>query len=575
MIRVRDGESEAVLSMDEFEHRARRGEISPHALVSIPALTGEQFVEARALPLFAAVYDPRRLLFRRHFHLGRVPFVTLVVAALCIALWWVAKEEGGGAVTREALLWLGAKARARVVDDGQTWRLLVASLLHKDGTHLAFNLFALLSVGTVLEGVYRRGDYLLLLVLSGLSCMVTSTLAIPLTTVGASGMIFGCLGCAVVFGLRFADVLAWRYRIYFGVVVVGYTAAAFSLGLLRASTDNWGHAGGIVCGFLAGCLLEPRLLRLKTVTERPLTVARPWLTVVAVIGITCAIGPLLPRLLVTTVSSPFAAFGVVVERPSTWSKGTDPLGFIAFGNGVDAIASVACARMGVPKTLDEAAKSFVDDELWPRARNGQLASLVVDVPQPALVGSLPARLLPFSYVASDGPFSARALLFVRGEIECAVVAEERRGVSPVARAQLDALLLRVSVTATDAELQATRATTDKPTSTKAWLERGLAHQTAGDVDAARAAFVKAGELAREEPSWTARTAVARAAFELTFGHDLDAALQNARTAESHAKDDADAAALLVQVHRARGETDLAGIALTVARARFPDDERFK
>jgi hypothetical protein len=29
------------------------------------------------------------------------------------------------------------------------------------------------------------------------------------------------------------------------------------------------------------------------------------------------------------------------------------------------------------------------------------------------------------------------------------------------------------------------------------------------------------------------------------------------------------------VHRARGETDLAGIALTVARAHFPDDDRFK
>ncbi len=561
--------------MDEFEHRARRGEISPHALVSIPALTGERFVEARALPLFAAVYDPRRLLFRRHFHLGRIPFVTLVLAGLCTALWWIAKDEGGGVVTREALLLLGAKARARVVDDGEAWRLLVASLLHKDGTHLAFNLFALLSVGTVLEGVYRRGDYLLLLVLSGLSCMVTSTLAIPLTTVGASGMIFGCLGCAVVFGLRFADVLAWRYRIYFGVVVVGYTAAAFSLGLLRASTDNWGHAGGIVCGFLAGCVLEPRLLRLKSVSERPLTVARPWLVALAVVVVVCAVGPLLPRLLVTTVSSPFSAFGVAVERPSTWSKGTDPLGFIAFGNGVDAIASVACARMAVPKTVDESVASFVDQELWPRARNGQLASLVVDEAHPARVGNLDARLLPFSYVASDGPFSARALLFVRGEIECAVVAEERRGVSPVAHAQLDALLLHVSVTGTDAELLATRATTDRPSSTKAWLERGLAHQTAGDVTAARTAFVRAGELANDEPSWTARTAMARAAFELSFGHDLDAALANARTAESKASDDADAAALLVQVHRARGELEQAALHNTVAHAHFPDDDRFQ
>ena len=44
----------------------------------------------------------------------------------------------------------------------------------RDGIHLGFNLFALLNVGTVLEGVYRRGDYVLLLVVSGLSTMLTS-----------------------------------------------------------------------------------------------------------------------------------------------------------------------------------------------------------------------------------------------------------------------------------------------------------------------------------------------------------------------------------------------------------------
>ena len=584
VIRVRDAERDTVLSMDEFERQARRGEISPHAMVSIPALSGDEFVEARDLPLFAAVYDPRRLLFQRHFHLGRLPFATLFVSAICIALWWIAKDQGEGAVTREALLMLGAKARARVVDDGQAWRLLVASLLHKDGTHLAFNLFALLSVGTVLEGVYRRGDYILLLVLSGLSCMVTSTLATPLTTVGASGMIFGCLGCAVVFGLRFADVLAWRYRIYFGVVVVGYTAAAFSLGLVRAATDNWGHAGGIVCGFIAGGLLEPRLLRLKTVSERPLAVAGPWLAVVVVIVVVVAVGPLLPRLLVSTVASSFSAFGVVVARPSSWSKGADPLGFIAFGNGVDAVASVACARFGAARSLPDAVDSFVNDELWPRARNGQIASLVIAHDAPAAVtrlsaagtpAPLPARILPFSYVASDGPFTARALIFVRGEIECAVVAAARRSVSLVAAAQLDEVLVRVSVTATDAEVLAIRSTIDNSTSTRAWLERGLAHQTAGDVSSARAAFTQAGAVARAEPMWTARVAVAPAPVELSAGHDQAAALDNARTARAQAPDDDDACALLMQIHLARGELDLAANLKNLAHAQFPDDDRFQ
>lgn len=583
MIRVRDGDTEVVLSMDEFERRARRGEISPHALVSIPALTGDQLVEARSLPLFAAVYDPRRLLFRHHFHVGRIPFVTLVISFLCIGLWWLAKDLGDGAVTREGLMVLGAKARARIVDDGETWRLLVASLLHKDGVHLAFNLFALLGFGAALEGVYRRGDYFLLLLTSGLACMLTSTIAIPLTTVGASGMIFGCLGCAVVFGLRYADVLAWRYRIYFGVVAVGYTAAAFSLGLLRTSTDNWGHAGGVVCGFVAGCLLEPRLLRLKTVTEKPLLAARPWLLSAALVVVVCVSGVFVPRFFTGVEPQRFPAFGLEIERPSTWSRGEDPLGFVAFGNGVDAIASVACARTGETQLVGQAVQGFIDDELWSRARSGRLADLVVGEVERAVVhasaggaaGDIDARVLGFRYVASDGPFVARALLFVRGEIECAVVVEERAVVSPVARAQLDALLASVRLVPTEAELTAVKTTTEKPQSTRAWLERALAHQTAGDVVSARDAYARATVLVKDEPSWTPRVALARADFELQIGHDLDVARDAAALACATAKDDPDAAALFIEVLKAREEPDRAETVRLAAHASFPNDERFR
>ena len=147
MIRVRDGEDESVLTIEEFERRARRGELSPHALVNMPALTGDEFVEARALPIFLAVYDPRRLLFRRHFQLGRLPLVTGALALVGVLLWLVARDLGDGVVTREALVALGAKSRARIVDEGETWRLLMASLLHKDGVHVAFNVFVLVAVG--------------------------------------------------------------------------------------------------------------------------------------------------------------------------------------------------------------------------------------------------------------------------------------------------------------------------------------------------------------------------------------------------------------------------------------------
>lgn len=579
VIRVRDGETEAVLSMEEFEARARRGVLSPHALVSLPALTGDTFVEARSLPMFAAVYDPRRLLFRRHFHLGRLPIVTGAVALVCVLLWFVARDLGDGAVTREALLVLGAKARARVLDEGETWRLLMASLLHKDGVHLGFNLFVLVAVGAVLEGVYRRGDYLLLLVAGGLACMTTSLLMSPPATVGASGMVFACLGCAMIFGLRFADVLPLRYRLYFGVVVVIYTAAAFWSGLLRTSTDNWGHAGGLVAGAVCGLVFEPRLLRLSQVRERPLVTLQPWLTVVGLVVVVVAAGPLVPRLMQGTLALPFPAFGVVLEHPRSWTRSPNPLGFVAVGNGTDALASLACTRArddddAPPPELAAMTRRFVDGELFGLSRSGHIANLEVDADDTALVDGVPARRVDFAFVASDGPFSARAFVFVRGRIECVLVTAARTDASPRARVLLDELAKHVRLVPTEAERTAVARTAHTPGSTKLWLERARAHADAAALDEARAAFDKATALADDEPSWIPRVGVARARFELALGHDLEAAAAAAARAVKKAPGDADATAAAIDTAFARGHREAACIDRLGARGRFPDDARF-
>ena len=42
MIRVREGDVESLISIDEFEAKARSGEMSPFAWVCIPSLTGDR-----------------------------------------------------------------------------------------------------------------------------------------------------------------------------------------------------------------------------------------------------------------------------------------------------------------------------------------------------------------------------------------------------------------------------------------------------------------------------------------------------------------------------------------------------
>jgi membrane associated rhomboid family serine protease len=581
MIRVREASGdavEAVYSTHEFERRVRRGEISPHSWVSVPALTGDAFVEARTLPLFTEAFDPQRHMFRRHFHVGRLPVVTGLVVVLCVALWWYTRRLGDGVVTREALLALGAKARARIVDEGQTWRLLTAGVLHKDATHLAFNLFALASVGVVLESIYRRGETLLLLITSSIACMVASTLASATITVGASGMVFGCLGCAVVFGLRFADVLSLRYRLYFGVVIVGYTMASFWLGMMRASTDNWGHAGGMAAGVLWGALLQPRLLRLKTVTENRREVMRPFAWSVVVVFFVVAAGPVLPWWFVRFEQEPLAAFGIVVNRPATWNKGPDPLGFLAFGNGVDALVSFACTKHENKVTLEQATTRFLDGELAGLSRAGHIAGLVLESTTDATVGQgepVPAQRVRVRFMASDGPFLADAWVFVRGEMACTAVAATRVDATEAARMLALEAVHRMRFSRTTAEEAAMQTTALHPESTQAWLERALAHQGVGALVDARAAFERASACAVAEPGWISSVAAARGRFELDQGGLVVVAQQSAARAVAYAPNDAEAHALLVESLRRSAAQDHLEQARSAAHARFPDDPRFQ
>ncbi len=586
MIRLREGENESILTIDDFENRARRGEISPFAEVCLPAMTGERFVQARELSLFTAIYDPRRMLFQRHFHLGRYPLVTGLFALVCVALFLVARHMGDGVATREGLIALGAKARARIIDEGQLWRLLTANLLHRDGTHLGFNLFALLNIGTVLEGVYRRGDYLLLLVTGGIATMGLSTLMSGPVTVGASGIIFACLGCAVVFGLRFSEVLPVRYRLYFGVVVVGYAAVMFYLGLQRPTTDNWGHAGGLVSGLVMGALLEPRLMRLRVAREPPAVVARPYIVASVLLVLVVALGPLVPRVAFRWHPYHLDAFGIVLERPTTWTKGPDPLGFLAFGNGVDALASIACARtgplQGTPRAeLDVATGRFVDQELKQLERGGHIGSLQVGAPVHDSVGFaadgsarppvVEARRVPFSFLASDGPFSAEAYVFVRGEMECAFVLARRKSASPRSAEILHEVKSRMQLVDTKAQRDANNAVLNHPELVRAQLDLALADEAAGDVPGARSAFDAAEKLVGTGGGFEGRVRVGRARFELDQGGDLDVALAQAERARVAVNDDPDVALLLVDVLIARGDLPRAQLACAAAITQFPGD----
>lgn len=130
------------------------------------------------------------------------------------------------------------------VKAGEYWRLLTASFLHADVVHLVVNMYSLSIIGTQVENFLGKFKYLLIYLFSTitgslLSCILTQSLSL-----GASGAIFGLMGCLVYFG--------YHYRLYLGknlrTQLLPVILLNLSIGFLMPYIDNAGHIGGLIGG---------------------------------------------------------------------------------------------------------------------------------------------------------------------------------------------------------------------------------------------------------------------------------------------------------------------------------------
>jgi membrane associated rhomboid family serine protease len=142
------------------------------------------------------------------------------------------------------------------VAHGQWWRLFTAMWLHADAGHLATNAtIGLLLLGLVM-GRYGTGVGLLAAYLAGAGGNVAAWLLSPSLhlSLGASGMVLGCLGLLAV-----QSFALWRQTPHAAkYIVTGIFAGVmlFVLLGLTPGTDVLAHAGGFVSGLLLGGVLS-------------------------------------------------------------------------------------------------------------------------------------------------------------------------------------------------------------------------------------------------------------------------------------------------------------------------------
>ena len=383
-VTVRTEVGDEHLDVSEFEARIVRGLVSPQCLVRWTPVTGERFVPAAELELYRRLLQPRRAFFANAFSLARFPWLTSALILVNLACWvWTARE---GPMDIDAMVRFGGKVAPLVLDLGQLWRLFTANFLHRDALHIGLNMFVLFNVGGALENTYRTVDYLWLLVVSGLATMTASLFLSDAVSLGASGMVYGCLGGVVVFGLRYRALLPSRYRRVMGEAAIPTVLGLLLIGLTSPGVDNWAHLGGLLAGLGTAPFLRPRLLAEPARWWSPMLRALPALGLVAVVGFGEALWQDgLPRLRLERDDD----WGISAPVPATWRRGANRIGQLAWYNGLPGLgrATFSAATVHMPEGADVQARAqeFIDESLVPQALGPEVLKVTPERPVPARI----------------------------------------------------------------------------------------------------------------------------------------------------------------------------------------------
>jgi len=184
----------------------------------------------------------------------RFPTWTFAIIAVCFLTFALLDGSGPAGLAFKNRLSAGTTA----VSQGELWRVITYAFLHANLPHLLVNMLALYSLGGFLESLLGVRRYLLTYLASalggGLATVAAGTVrvamgAMPYSTVGASGAIWGLMGATLALVLSRQRVLprlvarGLRQRLLFVLVI--NVALSFVPGI-----DLFAHFGGGLTGFL-------------------------------------------------------------------------------------------------------------------------------------------------------------------------------------------------------------------------------------------------------------------------------------------------------------------------------------
>jgi membrane associated rhomboid family serine protease len=134
------------------------------------------------------------------------------------------------------------------------WTALTYIFLHGSVEHLLYNMFALVLFGIILETIIGERRFLLLFFAAGLVAALGSLLFYP-SSIGASGAIFGVLGCLVVLRPRMT---VWLGGVPMPMIFALFVWIGIDLAgvLFPSNVANAAHLFGVALGVAYGLTLR-------------------------------------------------------------------------------------------------------------------------------------------------------------------------------------------------------------------------------------------------------------------------------------------------------------------------------
>ena len=149
------------------------------------------------------------------------------------------------------------------------WQFITAVFLHGGGAHLAYNLFALVIFGLILEQLIGSKRFILLFLVAGIAANLISFWWYP-NALGASGAIMGIIGCLAI--LR-PTMGVWAFGMILPMFIVAILWVGGSvMGMYGFGDQGVGHLAHLI-GILVG-LGYGTWLRIRSKTNKRLVYMR-------------------------------------------------------------------------------------------------------------------------------------------------------------------------------------------------------------------------------------------------------------------------------------------------------------